>query len=233
MVQSPSTNQLLDAIIKKQQYFEKALLNSRVRKAIDYVHNYRSEIRSPFEGGDIISVEPLDKFGVYEIRRDQAPTAIPPQIVHLTADFTQSLGPLAASTGKIQAQMTTLDVNLNEIAIYKILPADFGYRFEFNQPAQQIKFGNKLGSWNFSGADLGPLSENPHFQGLIPEVMVFADKTPITITAYSEDPNTTNNYWVRAKVYGYQYVVKPLDDVTIQNNDPRVVASIWVGTPQK
>lgn len=224
--------QLLEAVVNEQDRIKKLLLNTRVRKSIDYTRSYRPELRSPFEGGDIIAVEPFDKFGIYEIRRDVAPIVVSPQKIHLTSDFTQTLSPRTATVGKITSQVTALDVNLNEIAIYKIMPEDYGYRFEYSQPATLTKFGNKAGPWGVYGADMQKLYDNPHYQGMIHEMMVFADKTPITITAYSTDPNVSNSY-IRARVYGYQYAVTELPKNSLQNNDPRIVASIWVGTPQK
>lgn len=224
--------QLLQAVVGEQERIKKLLLNTRVRKSIDYTRNYRSEIRSPFEGGDYIAIEPFDKYGLYEIRRDIAPIVISPQKIHLTTDYTQTLNTRTSTVGKITSQMTALDVNLNEIAIYKIMPEDYGYRFEYSQPATLTKFGNKAGPWGVYGADMQKLYDNPHYQGMIHEMMVFADQTPITITAYSTDPNVIN-YVVRARVYGYQYAVTKQPPNSLQANDPRIVASIWVGNPQK
>lgn len=227
-----SINNVLAEMIKKQNFLEKALLNTRVRKPIDYNRNYRSKLACPFEPGDIIMVEPADKFGIYEVRTDQVPSVIPPQKLHLTSSFSESIGALSANPGSITEELSSLNLNLGEIGIYKIYPIDFGYKLEINQPATITRFGNKTGSWNIAGADMVDLWDN-HYQALVPEVMVFEDRTPITVKATSTDPNTANNYWVRVKIYGWSLPVRRLTDVSIQRNDPRIVASMWVGTPAK
>lgn len=226
--------QIIQKLVEKQNFFEKALLNSRVRKAIDYNHHYRPEIRAPLEPGDIVLVEPEASFGAFEVRADQIPEVVPPQKINILAsDFSKNLGALSASPGSQQKQITELDLDIDEIGIYKILPEDFGYVIQLNQPTTITRFTNKLGSWNLSGADIMPLFEN-HYQGLIPEVMVFEDRTPITIKAISTDPNTSANYYVRVRVYGYKFPIKKMPkETTIKRGDPRIVANIWVGNPYK
>jgi len=113
------------------------------------------------------------------------------------------------------------------------MPEDFGYRIEINQPGTVTRFGNKTGSWNIAGADM--IDEyNKGYFGLIPEIMVFEDRTPITIKAVSTDPNTTVNSFFRVSIFGYQLPITRLPpDSTVTRSDPRVVANIWVGTPAK
>jgi hypothetical protein len=230
---SASYPQILQKIIEKQNFLEKALLNSRVRKPIDYNHHYRADLRCPLEPGDIVMVEPADKFGAYEIRSDQIPSVVVEQKIHLSTDFTQTLGNLSSSAGTITTQMTALDLNIDEIGIYKVFPEDFGYSLQIFQPTTVTRFSNKLGAWFMSGADINKSFDN-HYQGLIPEIMVFEDRTPVTMKATSTDPNTIANPYVRVKVYGYQLPIKKLPpDSTITRGDPRIVSNIWVGTPSK
>ena len=178
-------------------------------------------------------VEPSDKFGVYEVRGDQIPSVVPVQKIRLNTAFTQTLGALSANAGSITTSMTTFNLNIDEIGIYKIMPEDFGYRIEIFQPGTVTRFGNKTGSWNLAGADMKDHYDN-HYQALIPEIMVFEDRTPVTIKAISTDPNTSANNWVRVRLYGYQLPIKKRDNAgSIRRNDPRIVASILVGTPGK
>lgn len=228
-----SVNQVLAEMIKKQNFLEKALLNSRVKKAIDYGKHGRPDIRCPFEPGDIIAVEPMDKFGVYEVKTNLTPVVIPRQKIHLTSSFSESISELSANPGNITEELEELNLNLDEIGIYKFVPEDFGYRFEVNQPTSIVRFSGKTGSWNLAGADMIDDLNKHNYPALIPEIMVFEDRTPITIKAISTDPNTTANRWVRVSVFGFQIPVKKLEDVQIQRSDPRIVANIWVGTPQK
>lgn len=224
---------VMKKMIERMNFLEKMVLNSRVRKHIDYTHHYRPELRCPLEPGDIVLVEPSDKFGAYEVRGDQIPEVIVPQKLHLTTDFTQTLGPLSANPGSITTAMTTFNLNIDEIGIYKIMPEDFGYRIEIVQPGTVTRFTNKTGAWNISGADMVDLYDN-HYQSLIPEVMLIEDRTPITIKAVSTDADVLTNYWVRVKLYGYKLPVKRLDNnEVISRGDPRIVASVWVGTPSK
>lgn len=234
---NPSYQQLYPVIkklIEKQNFFERALLNSRVKKAIDYSRHYRPDIRCPVEPGDIIMVEPEASFGAYEIRTEQMPSTITYQKLSLLApNFSQSLGPLAAAPGTITTQMTNLDLDIEQIGIYKIVPEDFGYILRFNQPTSIVRFSSKLGAWNMSGADINP-SNHKISPALIPEMMVFEDRTPITMTAISTDPNTTNNYYVRAGVYGFQLPIRKMPrGSTISRGDPRIVMNMWVGVPYK
>lgn len=225
-------NQVLAEMIKKQNFLEKAVLNSRVKKAIDYNRHYRADMRCPLEPGDIVMVEPADKFGVYEVRTDLTPSVVSVQKLSLPASYTESIGALTANPGSISEELEELNLNLDEIGIYKIFPEDFGYKIEINQPTAITRFANKTGSWNIAGADMKALWDN-HYNALIPEVMVFEDRTPITVKAISTDPNETANTWVRVNVSGFQIPVRKLTDVAIQRSDPRIVANIWVGTPQK
>ena len=117
---------------------------------------------------------------------------------------------------------------------------DAGYKVEIMQPTQTTRFSSKSGSWSMRGADFVGIADNPDFQGLVPEVFVVEDRTSITIKAISTNPNndstgatSLNNYWVRMRAYGYKLPVVKVDDQTIQRNDPRIVASVWVGNPLK
>lgn len=231
---------VIEKLYHRQQVLEKAILSSRVRKAIDYNRNYREGIRSYFEQGDLIAVEPFNLFGIYQVKSELMPEVIPPQKIHLTSSFSQSLGALAANPGSLSTQLTSLDLQLGEIGFYKIVPEDAGYKIEINQPTQVVRFSSKTGSWSIRGADFVGIVDNPDFQSLVPEVFVVEDRTPLTVKAISTNPNSDssgatslNNYWVRVKVYGYKFPVVKLDDPTIQRNDPRIVASVWVGNPLK
>ena len=223
----------MQKIIERQNFLEKMVLNSRVRKAIDYNHHYRPELRCPLEPGDILMVEPADKFGAYEIRGDQIPEVIPPQKIPLNTQFTQSLGNLSANPGSITTALTQLNLNIDEVGWYKIMPEDFGYRIEIVQPGTVTRFTNKTGAWNISGADMADLHSN-HYQSLIPEIMVIEDRTPVTVKAVSTDPDVTANYWARVKIYGYKLPIRKLDNnEVVSRGDPRIVASVWVGVPSK
>jgi hypothetical protein len=218
VIPSPSYQQLLPVlkkVIEKQNFFEKALLNSKVKKAIDYSRHYRPDIRCPVEPGDVIMIEPEASFGAYEIRTEQMPQTITYQKLSLLApNFAESLGPLAAAPGTKTTQMTQLDLDIN-------------------QPTSIVRFSSKLGAWNMAGADINP-SHKSVPPALIPEMMVFEDRTPITMTAISTDPNTANNYYVRAGVYGFQLPIRKLPKgSTISRGDPRIVMNMWVGVPYK
>ena len=65
---SANNQDVMLKVIGRINFLEKALLNSRVKKSIDYNRHNRADIRCPFEPGDIIMVEPADKFGAYMIR---------------------------------------------------------------------------------------------------------------------------------------------------------------------
>lgn len=82
-----------------------------------------------------------------------------------------------------------------------------------------------------AGADMMDSKKHP---ALVPELMTFEDRTPITMRATSTDPNTTQNYFVRVGVYGYQFLIKKLRrEDYIRRGDPRIVMTIWVGSPYK
>lgn len=235
-----NVEQVLEKLYHRQQVLEKAILSSRVKKAIDYNRSYRDKLRSYFDQGDLIAVEPFNLFGIYQIKSELMPEVIPPQKVHLTSSFSQSLPVLAANPGTLSSQVTGLDLQLGEIGMYKLVPEDAGYKIEVMQPTQTTRFSSKTGSWRYSGADMVGIADNPEFQGLVPEVFVVEDRTSITIKAISTNPNndstgatSLNNYWIRVRAYGYKYYVTKLDDPTISRNDPRIVASIWVGNPLK
>jgi hypothetical protein len=221
-------------LAEKSAYMERSLLNARVKKAIDYGRHYRPDVRCPVEPGDIILVEPEAAFGAYQIRTDQMPSVVTYQKLSLLApNFSQSLGPLAASPGNITTMMTQLDLNIGEIGLYKIVPEDWGYVLQFNQPTAIVRFTSKLGAWNMAGADLHPQNK-VEYPALIPELAVFEDRTPITIKAISTDPNNLNNFYVRVGVYGYQLPIRKMPkESTISRGDPRIVMNVWVGNPYK
>ena len=223
---------IIQKLIQKQNFFEKALLNSRVKKSIDYTRNYRPDIRCPLEPGDIILIEPEASFGAYEIRTDQMPSVITYQKLSLLApNYATSLPALTTSPGTQITQMTSLDLPIEQIALYKIVPEDFGYTIQFNQPNAITRFSNKLGSWNMAGADM---THGYQYPALTPELMTFEDRTPITMRATSTDPNTPSNYFVRVGVYGYQFLIKKMRQSDfIRRGDPRIVMTIWVGAPYK
>lgn len=223
---------VIQKLIQKQNFFEKALLNSRVKKSIDYVKHYRPDIRCPLEGGDIIMIEPEASFGAFEIRTDQMPSLVAYQKLSLIApNFATGLSNLSTSPGTVLTQMTSLDLPIDQIALYKIVPEDFGYTIQFNQPNAITRFANKLGSWNMSGADM---MNGFKYPALIPELVVFEDRTPITMRATSTDPNPPANFYVRVGVYGYQLLVKKMrQEDFIRKGDPRIVMTLWVGPPYK
>lgn len=182
--------------------------------------------------GQFVRIEPYNQYGYFQLPRNSTPEVLPPVRVNLATPFTTSLS-AAVDTGQtspISTKVTALDMQDLTLAQYKLIALDPGVRFEVYQPNTVARFANRSGPISFDSAGTQYFVENQMF-GCLPELFLFADKTPPTIKAYSIDLDTTQ-YFARFVAFGYKYPLEfkemPLDKETKQPLEP-IALTVKVG----
>lgn len=182
--------------------------------------------------GQFVRIEPYNQYGYFQLPRNSTPEFLPPVRVNLATPFTTSLS-AAVDTGQtspISTKITALDMQDLTLAQYKLVALDPGVRFEVYQPNTVARFANRSGPISFDAAGTQYFIENQMF-GCLPELFLFADKTPPTIKAYSIDLDVTQ-YYARFMAFGYKYPLEfkemPLDKETKQPLEP-IALTVKVG----
>jgi len=167
----------------------------------------RAVIEPVLMPGQKVRVQQGQQFAIYEIPRYDAPEALPEVYINF-ASFAQPLPVLADSGAQsvLNKSLTDLDVVSPSLAQYRLVPLTPGVQFEVSQPAVVGKFVNKNGVIRIDWSAIQTHIRTGNF-GMIPEVWVFGDQTPIQAKAINMDMNATKPVATLA-VYGYRY---PLD----------------------
>lgn len=163
--------------------------------------------------------------------RNSTPELLPPVRVNLATPFTTSLS-AAVDTGQtspISTKVTALDVQDLTLAQYKLVALDEDVRFEVYQPNTVARFANRSGPISFDASTKWFLSNQLY--SCLPELFVFADKTPPTIKAYSTNLDATT-FFARFAAFGFKYPLEfkemPLDKETKQPLEP-IALTVKVG----
>lgn len=170
--------------------------------------------------GQFVRIEPSNQYGYFELPRNSTPELLPPVWVNMATPFTTSLS-AAVDTGQtspISSKVTALDVQDLTLAHYRLVAVDENVRFEVYQPNTVARFANRSGPISFDKASTSWFISNQLYSAL-PELFLFADKTPPTIKAYSMDLDAVT-FYARFIAFGYKYPLEfkkmPLDERTKQ-----------------
>lgn len=179
---------------------------------------YNREFGAILSPGDIIRIEPFKTFGYKQVRQVLQPSLMPGETFNVATKFTTSLAvlPTSGSASPISITTNKLDVNNDEIGIWKILCLDPGFECDIAQPQENKLFADR------ESRRLSYGNTMYHFKrgewGAVPEIFTVSNKTPIKITAYSTDMDDVS-YNVRIRAMGMKYSI---EDVLIpQYKDSR------------
>jgi len=182
--------------------------------------------------GQFVRIEPYHQYGFFQLPRSTTPEILPPVRVNLATPFTTSMS-AAVDTGQtspISTKVTALDVQDLTLAQYKLVALDEGVRFEVYQPNTVARFANRNGPISFdAGTTKYFLSSGLY--SCLPEIFLFADKTPPTVKAYSIDLDQPQ-FYARFAAFGFKYPLEfkemPLDKETKQPLEP-IALTVKVG----
>lgn len=179
---------------------------------------YNREIGAILSPGDIIRIEPFKTFGYKQIRQVLQPSLMPGETFNIATKWTTSLAKLPISGSASPLTLTTdkLDVNNDEIGIWKVVCLDSGYEIDIAQPQENKLFADRQSRRLSYGNTMYHFLRNEW--GAVPEIFTVANKTPLKFSAYSTDMD--DDLWnVRIKVFGMKYSI---EDVLIpQYKDSR------------
>mgnify|MGYP001604123540 CR=1 FL=1 len=180
--------------------------------------------------GYAIRIEPLSQFGYYRIPRSAVPEVLPMEEINLATPFTTTLTAMSdtGQTTSISTKLTALDVNTLQVGHYRLVAVDPLVRFEVYQPGGNARFTNKDGPISFHWGTTQTWLDRGMLEHL-PEIFVYEDKTPITVKAYSMDPNKAT-YQARFAYFGFKYPLEvydmPIDKNTKEPMEPVVTIKV-------
>ena len=193
---------------------------------------HKETISPLLKPGQFVRIEPYNQYGYFQLPRNSTPEFLPPLRVNLATPFTTSLS-AAVDTGQtspISTKVTALDVQDLTLAQYKLVALDERVRFEVYQPNTVARYANRNGPISFDAAGTKWFLSNQLYSCL-PELFLFADKTPPTIKAYSIDLDEAQ-YYARFVAFGFKYPLEfkemPLDRETKQPLEP-IALTVKVG----
>lgn len=162
-----------------------------------------------------VKIEPIGKYGVFEVAPSQAPEFLPPVTVNL-ASYTNTLAAYSdtGSQTTISNEITDWDLSKHNLAQYYLVAVD-DVLFSVNQPTAVGRFVNKNGVTTFGRADTQSFYKNQMW-GMLPQIFVFEDQTSPVITATPKSYRTTA--FARLMAFGYRYILTEVDD------DPNMAA---------
>jgi len=169
------------------------------------------------KAGQRVRIEPLNKYGFFEIPRTATPENLPSVEVNLATPFSSALA-AASDTGQespIKLKKTDLDMNPLNLAHYRLIAYDPGVKFRISQPAATGKYTNKAGTMSFHWGSTMQHLVNQNWSQL-PEIFVFEDQTSPTIEAVNMDLDEST-YYARIMAFGFRYPLNVLDVVLDRN----------------
>ena len=170
----------------------------------------RAVIEPVLMPGQKVRVQQGQQFSIYEVPRYDAPEVLPEVYINF-ASFASPLPVLADSGAQnvINRSVTDLDVVTPSLAQYRLVPLTPGVQFEVSQPAVVGKFVNKNGVIRIDSSAIETHMRTNNF-GMIPEVWLFGDQTPLQAKAINMDMNETKPVATLA-AYGYRYPLEYID----------------------
>lgn len=151
-----------------------------------------------------VKIEPLAKYGFYEVPASQPVEMLPPIVVNL-ASYTNTLAAFSDSGTQttISSAISSLDMAKMTLAHYRCVALD-NVLFSMNQPAAVGRFSNRAGV-----VSIGPDTQSFYRRqmwSMLPELFIFEDITRPTITATNTQYRTTA--WARLLFFGWKYVLQ-------------------------
>lgn len=157
-----------------------------------------------------VKVEPIGKYGVFEVAPSQAPEFLPPVTVNMATAYSASLGAFSdtGSQTTISSEVSDWDMPKMNLAQYYLVAVD-DVLFSINQPTAVGRFVNKNGVTQFGRADTQSFYKNQMW-GMLPQIFVFEDQTSPVITATPKHYRAT--YYARVMAFGYRYILTEVED---------------------
>jgi hypothetical protein len=185
------------------------------------------QFRNPLESADLIMI--VDRNGAvefYMVDPRTKPFLTGRIRINLATKWTSPIPKLVGNQNPgrravdISAQT---NVAYGEIAWYKVYAMSSNFQFDIEQPAQTplTTTGIQPTKLSFGNTGAHVLTGN---WGAIPEVVVFEDKTPLTINVTSTNPNEdTYNAYIACEGFRYRLIKTEVPDAA---REPRVVVTL-------
>lgn len=164
----------------------------------------RDSIEPILKPGNYVTVEPRKKYGIYQVPRTQAPEWLPPVYVNM-ASYTSTLAAFT-DTGNpttIATRITDLDMPKSNLAQYWLVAVD-DVTFQVSQPAAVGRFVNRNGTVRF-GIETDKSCKQGAY-GNLPQVFVYEDVTPTTITVTPKYFRASA--YARFMAFGFRYILE-------------------------
>lgn len=167
-----------------------------------------------------VLILPKEKYGWYEMPKDQVPEILPRQIVNL-ASATAQLESLVqtGSIPSVSEEIEELEMDKNELAQLRIVVLD-DILVEVFQPATVGKYNNTTGPLKVGK---GETDLNYTFKdSLLPEIYVFGKNTSPTLKVFNNTFRDTMN--ARVAFFGYKYPLRKINEP--EGEQPTFILSI-------
>lgn len=168
---------------------------------------YYRELGAILAPGDIIRIEPFKSFGYKQVKQVLQPSLLPGETFNIATKWTSALIklPTSGAAAPLTLSTTKLDVNNDEIGIWKILCLDSGFEVDVAQPQENKLFADR------ESRRLSYGNTTYHYLrsewGAVPEVFTISNRTPLKFTAYSTDVDD-DQYNVRIRALGMKYTIE-------------------------
>ena len=156
--------------------------------------------------GQRVRIQQGNEFAYYELPRYTAPELLPQTVLDL-ADYNTGVTLSAMSdtgqqTGRT-SRITDMDVDALSLGHYRFVAIDTSILFEIRQPGSVGRFTSKTGPLRFHYGNTMTHYQNQMWS-MLPELFVFEDVSPPTVTAYNMDMNRVKKY-ARLAFFGFRY----------------------------
>ena len=191
-------------------------------------------IQPILDSGHNIKVLPADKYGLFRLPKERVPIILPVQIVNVANPTDATSGTIGAlpATGQPlskKLEISTMDMEPNDLAQLRLVVLDSRVRIEVDQPGANNKYQNQgTGSLYFEKGNTMPFFINPSMNSLIPEVFVMGNQNRITLVAYNMDPDESTDL-ARVAFFGYKYQLEPItEDELKESGGQYITVSVGV-----
>jgi hypothetical protein len=165
--------------------------------------------------GQRVRIQQKNEYAYYELPRFDVPELLPEVTVNLAVPFTTTLAVLADTGQQTGRTVRVEDWNVDALSLaqYRLIAKDPGVLFTTHQPAGAGRFTNANGLTRFHYGNTMTFFKYQLWSAL-PEIWLWEDQTPVTVTAINADPNRVKHY-ARISAFGFRY---PLQFVKTRTN---------------
>ena len=173
--------------------------------------------------GQRIRIQQKNEYAYYELPRFATPDLLPPVDVNLAVPFTTTLAALADTGQQTGRTVRVEDWNTEAgvLAQYRFVVRDPGILVTISQPAGAGKFVNANGTTRFHYGNTMVFFKQ-QLWSMMPELWIWEDQTPVTITAINADPNRVKHH-ARVTAFGFAY---PLQFIRTRTNPAGQVVEV-------